>query len=170
MSGRFFRDSALTVLVILALLVPLPAMAVDPPASSKDSAGAPLSDWVSIGPGETQWYRFKYHSDFDPSDEKHDPTQALVILKAGDDSRAVNFMVQTPQTLALPKYDEDGHVNNPLGVGSPLTDDDGDVLNWLTFLWAGSAEAKETFYVIVKNSGTSMKTYKLSITGPDVSF
>lgn len=188
MNTRLWRETILSVVVILALIVPVAALAAVQPGSSRDSAGAPLSDWVAIEPGATHWYAFHYHFDNsraniddrienDSEDNKEnkfrykrDPETALVVLKAGDESRAVNFVVQTPASLALPKEDSDGNLNGPLGVGSPLVDQDGDVVNWFTYQWAGSAPTKETFFVIVKNSGTSTKTYHLSITGAPVHF
>lgn len=188
MRTRLFRKIALTVLVILGLLVPVSALAADQPPTSRDSAGSPSSDWVAIEPGASHWYQFHYHFDRsraniddrieDDSDDNtenagrylRDPETALVVLKAADESRAVNFVVQSPASLALPKEDEDGNLNGPLGVGSPLVDEDGDVLNWLTFQWAGGTPTMETFYVIVKNNSTATKAYKLSVTGPPVHF
>jgi hypothetical protein len=46
----------------------------------------------------------------------------------------------------------------------------GIVENEQTLVWVGSARAKETFYVVVKNTSTAACSYKLNISGPTVSF
>lgn len=46
----------------------------------------------------------------------------------------------------------------------------GIVENAQTLVWVGSARAKETFYVVVKNNSTAACGYKLAISGPTVSF
>lgn len=46
----------------------------------------------------------------------------------------------------------------------------GIVKNEQTLVWVGSARAKETFYVVVKNNSTAACGYRLSISGPTVSF
>jgi hypothetical protein len=166
----------------------LPVQAANGPAPGRDGAGAPVDGWVEIAPGETHWYKFKYS--YDNSKDDNEPSQALVIMKAGGDPQHLGFMIETPGNLALPKKDDDGRLRQSVGVGSPmswsihdedateeerereeqLADENGLIHDWTTLVWSGSAKAKETFYVLVKNSGTAPQTYKLSISGPDVSY
>jgi len=46
----------------------------------------------------------------------------------------------------------------------------GVVKNEQVLVWVGSAGAKETFYVVVKNRSSATCAYKLTISGPPVSF
>lgn len=46
----------------------------------------------------------------------------------------------------------------------------GVVKNEQTLVWVGSARAKETFYIVVKNHSAAACAYNLSISGPTVSF
>ncbi len=46
----------------------------------------------------------------------------------------------------------------------------GVVKNEQVLVWVGSAGAKETFYVVVKNRSSAACAYKLTISGPPVSF
>jgi len=46
----------------------------------------------------------------------------------------------------------------------------GVIKNEQVLVWVGSAGAKETFYVVVKNRSSAACAYKLTISGPPVSF
>lgn len=182
MRASFFKEFALTVLVILALLVPASAVA---------GQGPPVDGWKEIAPGAIHHYSFRYHYDNRQTgdEEEIEPTEALVILRAADETRTVNFVVNTAETLKLPKSQKDADKDKPsapLGVGSPMNigshqecrsprnylatrDEHGMCLDWTTMVWSGATIENVTFYVDVKNSGTKTSVYQLSITGPDVS-
>ena len=173
--------------LVLAMILVVPVSAADQPATVRDAAGAPMSGTVMIEPGATHWYKFKYH--YDNSKKDNEPTQALVLLKMSMPG-AVSFSIETPGNLALPKEDSDGHLRGPVGVGAPMSlkihnhngtatelandkknADEHDMLqNWNMLIWSGKARTSETFYVVVKNNRTMPVAYKLTITGPDVSF
>lgn len=193
MSRRMFRlfNSALMVSVLLAILVAAPALAATTPApaTSLKDAGAPLPGWVQVEPGAVQWYKFKYH--YDNSDKDNEPTQALVQLRMNAPKNVI-FEVWTPERLNAPlpdpakKINEQEGVRVPVGVGTPAFI--GKSWHWdlgeehapnrhtvvmtdgLHLMWAGSARATDTYYVMVKNKGDTPAMYKLSITGPEISF
>lgn len=181
MRTRLFREIALTVLVVLGLLMPLAAAGQD----------VAFGGWKEIGPGESQRYTFRnYYDNTQPEDTE--PAPALVILKAVDDTESVNFIVNTAETLALPKWkDTDGdhqdELVGPLGVGAPMNtgkhhdielsvkeeeaqhaamDEHGMFQDAYTMVWSGATKENVTFYVDVINSSREPKLYKLSMTGP----
>ncbi|RIK35015.1 MAG: hypothetical protein DCC55_31650 [Chloroflexi bacterium] len=184
-------NSALMVSVLLAILVAAPALAATTPApaTSLKDAGAPLPGWVEVEPGAVQWYKFKYH--YDNSDKDNEPTQALVQLRMNAPENVI-FEVWTPERLRAPLPDpsldldeQEGTVRVPVGMGTPAFA--GKTWHWdlgdhapnrhtvvLTdkccLTWAGSARATDTYYVVVKNKGDTTASYKLSITGPEISF
>ncbi len=190
MSGKvnWTLTLASIVVIVLTLFVITPAEAVDGPAHDAGGAGAPLVGWVELAPKEAHWYRFHYN--FDNTKEDATPTEALVVLKAANESRGVEFSVETMANLARPKEDEDGRLRGPVGVGAPLSlqvhrhdapkkdierdlknaDEHGMIQNWKTLIWSTANEADEDFYVIVKNTSTQPQVYQLSIIGPEVSF
>lgn len=170
--------------LVLALLVG-PVLAADQPANNRDTAGAPMGETVMIEPGATHWYKFNYH--YDNSKKDNEPTEALVVLKMNVPD-ALSFSIETPANLALPKEDKDGHLRGPIGVGAPLSlkihdhdatatqiendkknaDEHAMLQDWSLLIWSGKTRASETFYVIVKNNRDFAVSYKLTITGPDV--
>lgn len=178
---RLFRDIALTVLVLLGLLMPLVAAGQD----------VAFGGWKEIGPGEIQRYAFRnYYDNTQPEDTE--PMPALVLLKAVDATKSVNFIVNTAATLKLPKWadtDDDNQEEpvQPLGVGAPLNtgkhhdvemsvkqeeaeraamDEHGMFEDDYTMVWSGATKENVTFYVDVINSSPEPKLYKLSMTGP----
>jgi hypothetical protein len=176
--------------VLLAVLVVTPAWASTPamPATGITNAGGPLPGWVTIEPGATQWYRFKYS--YDNSDKDNEPFQAIVELEKAAPANVI-FEVWTPGRLNAPLLDpsidrdEQGAVREPVGMGTPMYVDtvwhnEGpahhqhrhyvDVYNPMCLTWAGAAKATDTYYIVVKNKGTETATYTLSVHGPSVSF
>jgi hypothetical protein len=191
MLRRMFRlfNSALMVSVLLAILVAAPALAATTPATTLKDAGAPLPGWVQVEPGAVQWYKFKYH--YDNSKDDNEPTQALVQLRMNAPENVI-FEVWTPGRLNAPLPDpekrldeQEGTVRVPVGMGTPTYA--GESWHWnlgnhapvkhevvLTdkccLTWAGAARATDTYYIVVKNKGDTPASYKLSITGPEISF
>lgn len=187
MFARIYRPITIAVVVSLVLVMAavMPVSAATAPATGRDGAGAPVPGWIMLEPGVTHWYKFTY--DYDDSDE---PPEAFVMMKM-DMPEAVSFVVETPGNLARPKYDDDGNLRNPVGVGSPILlkvhNHDGTekeiaaamevqnehgfyVPDELALSWAGSARASDTYYVIVTNNHTYPCAYMLTISGKTVSY
>jgi hypothetical protein len=182
--------SALLVGVLVAVLVVTPALATTPPvpATNITQAGAPMPGWVTIEPGATQWYRFKYS--YDNSEKDNEPFQAFVELEKAMPANVI-FEVWTSGRLNAPLPDpsmereEQGTVREPVGMGTPMYLDtvwhnEGpahhqhrdyvDVYDPMCLTWAGAQTATETFYIMVKNKDTMAASYELFISGPTVSF
>lgn len=179
--------STLFVAVLVAMLMVAPALAAPPtaPATGRTEASGPLPGWVDVAPGATQWYRFKYTYTGDPSEDQAE--LAVVELQMAAPA-GVRFEVWTPERLNAPLPDpslneQEGAVREPVGVGTPRFvektyhwegaprhKDYETVSNITDLVWAGSAEATDTYYIVVKNMGAETASYQLSITGPTISF
>jgi hypothetical protein len=189
MFGKILNSTWLVGLLAV-LLVVTPALAATPsaPATGMAGAGAPLPGWVTIEPGATQWYRFKYS--YDNSDKDNEPFQAFVEMEKAAPANVI-FEVWTPARLNAPLPDpssndeENGMVREPVGMGTPMYLDtvwhkEGpahnqhrhyvEVFDPMCLTWAGAAKATDTYYIVVKNKGTMAAAYELTITGPTVSF
>src|SRR5262245_25382931 len=103
MSYKFFNSGWLVGLLV-ALLVVTPALAAAPaaPATSMSAAAGPLPGWVTVEPGATQWYKFKYT--YAGGDNNDDPFPAEVMLHTAAPSK-VGFEVWTPGRLNAPLPD-----------------------------------------------------------------
>jgi hypothetical protein len=150
------------------------------PATTVAEAGAPVADWVAIGPHEGHWYKFKYHSN-----HTDDPSQALARLKMSP-ADSLRFEIWTPGRLAAPprdfSKDDQGTVREPVGIGNPvkigeekIKESDGtlrleNVYDGNVITWAGSSTASDTYYVFVKNTTDKPASYLLTVRGPDVSY
>jgi len=184
---KFTRFSTLFVAVLVAVLVVTPALAATPsaPATGQTEASGPLPGWVDVAPGVTQWYRFKYTYAGDPSEDEAE--LAVVELQMAAPA-GVTFEVWTPGRLNAPLPDpsldeQKGMVREPVGVGTPRFMEEAyhwegtprhkdyeTVCDMTDLVWAGSAEATDTYYIVVKNKGAETASYQLSITGPTISF
>lgn len=147
--------------------------------SSPDFAFAPTTCTVGIGPGQSHWYRFRYGRPLDDDEDAEgpvsiQPTDAIVTLKMNNPG-CISFEMQTPgRLLAQQNPDADDDVrDNPIGAGSPIfiinSDGDNDS-DPGTLLWRGGSSVSETFFIVVKNDRDAACTYRLSVTGPTVSF
>ena len=170
----------------LMMVVPVSASTLQAPATSQEKATAPLSGWVDVQPGMTQWYKFKYN--YDDSKSSNEPTQAVVDMKMMTPSCA-GFEIWTPGRLRAPlpdpdKQHQEGTVRVPVGQGTPAfvesikhhdkqnpqQKDVETVTDPSHLVWAGAAKATDNYYVVVKNKGQTSCSYDLTIRGPDVSF
>jgi hypothetical protein len=185
---QVFLSVTLTVMMVLLLVVtPVLAAEAAAPATGMAAAAGPLPGWVKVEPGATQWYRFKYS--YDNSKNDNTPEQALVELRTAAPANVI-FEVWTPGRLTAPLKDptethQEGTFREPVGMGTPVFlesvrhwegpaqyrhADYTDVYDMTHLVWAGSAKATDTYYIVVKNKGVEPASYQLTITGPTVSF
>ena len=140
------------------------------PATTQAEAGAPIADWVAIGPHEGHWYKFKYQSN-----HTDDPSQALVRLKMSP-ADSVRFEVWTPGRLAAPPRDFSKDDQGTVKIGEEkIKESNGtlrleDVYDGNVITWAGSSTASDTYYIFVKNTTDKPASYLLTVRGPDVSY
>ena len=199
MSTLFYKliRVALSTALLLGAAV-LTATAATLPSTTRADAGAPLADSVTIEPGVVQWYKFKYQ--YDGSDAKATvllkmdaancvgfdiETPGSLAAPAVDENGKKREPVGRGSPLTKKEADfdpaneaetaEDAEDTNDNGKiddsENPYNQQDhGIVKNEQVLVWVGSAGAKETFYVVVKNRSNAACAYKLTISGPTVSF
>jgi hypothetical protein len=136
---------------------------VPSPGTNRQTAGRPLDTAVTIAPGETNWYRFRYVFDEERDSE---PGNAVVMLKMSEPGCA-RFEVTTTGRLNFP-FDDNGDWVGPIGRGTPFNN--GSTTNPSTLVWVGGGRFSETHYVIVQQRGPNPCTYTLTITGSPVVF
>lgn len=186
--------------LVTAKGAPVAAETAPQPATNREGAAAPLADTVAIEPGTVHWYRFKYSYDSSSDKSPSEAIVLLKMNAAeciGFDVETPGTLAAAPQegkkhepigrgsplTKKVADFDpanatesaEDAEDTNDDGQidedENPYYDKEhGVVENEQVLIWVGSARAKETFYVVVKNKSTAACGYTLSITGPTVSF
>lgn len=140
------------VLVALSVLsIPGALSAAEPDGTGPESAFYPADTWRSLNPGETHWYMFR---------DKGKDAQILVDLQAVD-LNGLTFEVWTEGNHQMWAK---GREFDPVGRGSinPYKSD--------ALIWAGNFNMSGNCLVLVKNSGTTARDYKLEISGRDVYF
>ena len=182
------------------LITPVFAETSPQPSTNRDNAGAPLAGAVTSEPGSTHWYRFKYSYDSSSSKEPSEAVVLLKMNTAdcvGFDVETPGTLAASPQdskqhepigrgsplTKKEADFDqanadetakdaEDTNENGQIDKDeNPYYDKEhGIVENAQSLIWVGSARAKETFYVVVKNKSSAACGYRLTISGPTVSF
>ena len=186
MNSKLLTSIAMAVVTGLTpiLMAAAPALAApsSTPATSVGQAAGPLSGTIQIAAHGSQWFKFKYA--YDNSDDDNEPTQAIITLHS-DTADAVGFEVWTLGRMRSPQRDDEDRNNDkvtPVGMGTPVVietlherNDDGimeaeKILDPQTLVWAGSQQASDTFYVLVKNTSDAPVNYTISISGPDVSY
>ena len=69
---------------------------------------------------------------------------------------------------------QDGVEFEPTGAGTPAftveDDEDADNRDRAQLTWLGSGQATTTWYIVVENETNTAAPYRLTVTGPDVSF
>lgn len=152
MVTKLVRIFLVITLVTVAIAVASAAViASNPGGTGPDDAFYPTSDWRVLNPGETHWYMFR---------DKGKEAQILVDLTAFD-LNGIGFEVWTEgntQTWFS------GRKVTPIGRGSINTVKDD------SLIWAGNFNMSGDCLVLVKNTGTTARSYNLSITGRDVYF
>jgi len=181
-------------------LTPVAAQTTPQPATNRESAGAPLTTAVTIAPENVHWYKFKYSYDSDSGQDPSEATVLLkmsaescvgfdvetpgtLAAPAQDGKKHEPIGRGSPLTKKVADFDpanaaesaqeaEDTNENGQIDKDeNPYYDKEhGVVKNEQTLVWVGSARAKETFYIVVKNQSTATCAYNLSISGPTVSF
>jgi hypothetical protein len=156
-----------------------PAMVQTHVGTGISTASGPLTGSIHLDPQSSNWFKFKYS--YDNSDSDNDATNAFVQLKM-DKTGCANFEVWTRGRLQNPQHNSENFDSRndrvePVGRGTPLSKGsitvDGEekaVTDAQTLTWLGSAEASDTYYIVVKNKTNAACNYSLSISGPDVSF
>jgi hypothetical protein len=182
MLNRLYKLTTIGVLasLLFAMLVVSPVAAQDQPNVAQQeqttvatpgveraTAGPPFAEQIQLNSGETHWYKFRYTFDDNLDDEAQN---AVVALKM-DTIGCVTFDVTTSGRLNFP-FDDEGELIGPVGRGTAFNTggDDPEDSNPAFLVWVGSAEASETYFVIVKHHGDNPCLYNLSITGAPVVF
>ena len=131
-----------------------------------DNALAPSEAWAPISGSESLWYAFDYrgHHEFELDEDDEEvavwiATPVQVSLDSEPDE-AVAFSVWNEEQVRQWALGEDV---DPLGHGTENENEAGDLF------WAGSLGSPGRYYVVVEQQGAEPGTFKLSISGEDVS-
>lgn len=181
-------------------VTPISAQTTAQPGTNRDNASTPLANAVTIEAKSTHWYKFKYSYDSSSGKEPSEAVVLLKMDSAecvGFDVETPGTLAASPQdskqhepigrgspvTKKEADFDsanadetakdaEDTNENGQIDKDeNPYYDKEhGVVKNEQTLIWVGSARAKETFYVVVKNKSDAACAYGLTISGPTVSF
>lgn len=141
----------ITLLTVAIAVASTTALASSPSGVGPDNALYPTDEWRTLNPGETEWFMFR---------DKGKGAQIIVDMSASD----LNGMAFEVWTEGNTQTWLKGQKVEPVGRGSnnPLKAD--------SLIWAGNFNMSGNCLVLVKNTGTSARSYKLSITGRDVYF
>lgn len=125
-----------------------------------ENALVPVEGEILLAPGEERWFSFIYYRD-----AGKDATQVIAMLKMPV-TQSVGFEIWTMDTVRKwqrgEKFAAVGE-GTPIGFGSFGKDPN-------TLLWVGSAEAGNKYFVIVKNKTDQPAGFRLTVTGPNISF
>lgn len=151
-----FPKVAMKGLAIAAIVGILASMGVvaafaQEPGFDPGSAGGPSANWVSINPGQDHWYAFR---------DEGDRESIEITLDVQPADRA-SFKVVTQDNL---RRWADGEKLVGVGAGTQNASMDDKLF------WTGSFVKGDTYYVLVEGDNFIASTYKLTISGKDVSF
>ena len=131
-----------------------------------NDAFTPMGRQRTIGPDEMQWYTFDYTGGADDDN----PEDVLARLRMAEPG-SVSFEVWTEDDVS--RW-QDGVEFEPTGAGTPAftveDDEDADNRDRAQLTWLGSGQATTTWYIVVENETNTAAPYRLTVTGPDVSF
>ncbi|MGD9049646.1 MAG: hypothetical protein PVF77_16435 [Anaerolineae bacterium] len=152
-----------------------PAAVADEPATGEDGSGAGRGPdnalfagdgWIPIAGGETLWYVFDYrgHHEFEEDEDGEEvatwiATPAQIWLDSEPDASVV-FDLLTQEQVRLWAQGEEF---DPVGRGTENENEPGDLF------WAGSLGTPGRYYVLVENQGAEPGSFRLNISGQDVS-
>jgi len=131
-----------------------------------DLALAPSDEWIPIAAGQDTWFVFQYqgHHEFEEDEDGENvavwiATPVQIWLDAEPDEAAA-FSVWTAEQIRLWSLGEEV---DPVGRGTANEYEAGDLF------WAGSLGNPGRYYVRVEHQGTEPGSFRLSISGQDVS-
>lgn len=131
-----------------------------------DNALAPSDEWIPISEGDVSWYAFQYrgHHEFDEDEDGEEvatwvATPVEIWLDSEPD-QDVGFAVWTEEQVRAWALGEEV---DPVGRGTENENEPGDLF------WAGSFGNPGRYYVVVEHEGTEPGSFRLSISGEDVS-
>lgn len=131
-----------------------------------DNALAPSAEWTAISEGDVYWYAFDYRGRHEFEEDEDDEDVAVWIatpvhiwLDAEPDG-AVAFGIWTEEQVRLWSLGEEV---DPVGRGTENENELGDLS------WAGSLGNPGRYYVMVEHQGTEPGSFRLNISGEDVS-
>jgi len=162
------------------------------------NAATPMANcWLSIGPGQKQWYKFHVGARSNKGDENNnfdnangiDDSDAAIAQLTMDTQGCIAFEIWTQERLnaAQSGVKDDDKLLGPVGAGSPefainhnndnSSDDNSSSansdknLNHSRLLWRGGSTVREDFLLVVRNLRSDFAcSYRLSVAGPTVSF
>jgi hypothetical protein len=127
---------------------------------------APSDEWIPISEGEATWVVFQYqgHHEFREDEDGEQvavwmATSVQIWLDAEPDEAAA-FSIWTEEQIRLWALGEEV---DPLGRGTANEYEAGDLF------WAGSLSNPGRYYVLVEHQGTEPGSFRLSISGQDLS-
>ena len=131
-----------------------------------DLALAPGDEWIPIAAGQDTWFVFQYqgHHEFEEDEDGEEvavwiATPVQIWLDAEPDATAA-FSIWTAEQIRLWALGEEV---DPLGRGTANEYEAGDLF------WAGSLSNPGRYYVLVEHQGTEPGSFRLSISGQDLS-
>ncbi|MBX3015663.1 MAG: hypothetical protein KF832_29340 [Caldilineaceae bacterium] len=125
------------------------------------TAAMPARGSVEIQPGQWQWYRFTAQTPLAADDDDTTTEHATIDAALRVQSGSASFVVWSAQNF---NDWRDGVDFDATGVGTTNESLSGDPL-----FWQGTFQGNDSFYLVVKNTGTTPAVYTLNITG-DVTF
>ena len=145
---------------------PAVAEAVSAVGTGPDNALSAGNEWVSILGGEALWYAFDYrgHHEFEEDEDGEEvaiwiATPAQIWLDS-EPVGAVGFDLLTQEQV---QRWAQGEEIEPVGRGTENENEAGDLF------WGGTPGNPGRYYVVVENQGTEPASFRLSISGQDVS-
>ena len=145
---------------------PTPVEAEAVSGTGPDKALAPSDEWIPISEGDVYWYAFQYqgHHRYEEDEDGDEvaiwvATPTEIWLDAEPDD-AVVFAVWTGEQVRAWAMGEE---IEPVGRGTENENEPGDLF------WAGSLGNPGRYYVVVEHQGAEPDSFRLSISGEDVS-
>jgi hypothetical protein len=131
-----------------------------------DDALVPSDEWSSISDGQIFWYAFQYlgHHEFEEDEDGEEVAiwiaTPVEIWLDSEPEEAVVFGVWTEEQVRLWAQGEE---IDPVGRGTENENEPGDLF------WAGSLGSPGRYYIVVEQRGTEPGSFRLNISGEDVS-
>lgn len=127
----------------------------------EDALAPPVDQEILLEPGETRWFTFRYYRD-----AGKDATQVVALLKMPI-ADTISFEIWNQDTVRKWANNEDF---NPVGAGTPIGFGEDFGKDPKTLVWVSSAEAGQQYFLIVKNRSQETASFRLTVTGPNISY